>query len=78
MRVELSQAFEKAAGVPCLDISLPGPVSLRELLELLARERAFFAKYLSYQDDALLGAHLSVFARADYLNSTTPWTTATP
>ncbi|BEQ14550.1 MoaD/ThiS family protein [Desulfoferula mesophila] len=61
MRVELSQAFEKAAGVPCLDISLPGPVSLRELLELLARERAFFAKYLSYQDDALLGAHLSVF-----------------
>lgn len=61
MRVELSQAFEKIAGASCLSISLPGPVAMREVLRLLAREREFFSKYLSYQDDALLSAHLSVF-----------------
>jgi hypothetical protein len=67
MRVELSQAFEKMADASFLEISLPGPVSMREVLGLLARERAFFAKYLSYQDDALLGAHLSVFCSGKLL-----------
>ncbi|MBU1157502.1 MAG: hypothetical protein KJ921_16750 [Proteobacteria bacterium] len=72
MRVELSQAFEKMAGRPCLEIGLQGPTPIREVLELLAREYGVFTKYLLYQDDALLGAHLSVFSSGKFLKLDDP------
>jgi|GEM_PF-1124729 len=72
MRVELSQAFEKMAGRPCLEIWLQGPTLMREVLELVARECEVFDKYLLYQDDALLGAHLSVFSAGKFLKLDDP------
>lgn len=67
MRVELSPAFEKMAGKPCIELSLGEPTSVREVLVLLAKQCEVFSKYLRYQDDALLGAHLSVFSRGKFL-----------
>ncbi|MCF8044068.1 MAG: MoaD/ThiS family protein [Desulfarculaceae bacterium] len=72
MRVELSQAFEKMAGRPCIEISLQGPTPLRDVLGLLARECEAFTKYLLYRDDALLGAHLSVFSSGKFLKLDDP------
>lgn len=67
MRVEFSQAFEKMAGRPCLEICLEGPTPMRDVLGLLAHRSEVFTKYLLYQDDALLGAHLSVFSKGKFL-----------
>lgn len=72
MRVELSQAFEKMAGRTCMEISLKGPIAMREVLKLLARENQAFSKYLLYQDDSLLGAHLSVFSSGKFLKLDDP------
>ncbi|MCB2190806.1 MAG: hypothetical protein KQI62_04530 [Deltaproteobacteria bacterium] len=67
MRVELSQAFEKLAGTSCIEINLQSPIAMREVLRLLARDYEVFSKYLRYQNDALLGAHLSVFSSGKFL-----------
>lgn len=67
MRVELSSAFAQMAGQPCLELSLPEPASVRQVLALLAGQCEAFRKYLAYQDDALLGAHLSVVSQGKFL-----------
>lgn len=72
MRVEFSQAFEKLAGRAYIDISLTGPMAMRDVLGLLADECEVFAKYLLYQDDAMLGAHLSVFSSGKFIKLDDP------
>ncbi|MBU1275718.1 MAG: MoaD/ThiS family protein [Proteobacteria bacterium] len=74
MRVELSQAFEKLIGQPSLEISLAEPIPVRAVLRLLADRYECFAKYLSYQDDAMLGAHLSVFSSGRFMKLGDPVT----
>lgn len=72
MRVEFSQAFEKLVGQPSLEITLAEPITVREVLRLLADRYECFTRYPRYQDDAMLGAHLSVFSSGKFLKLDDP------
>ena len=72
MRVEFSQAFQKLTGESEVDIHLDQPVAMGAVLRLLAAKYPAFSKYLEFSDDALLGAHLTVFRSGRFLSLDDP------